>query len=345
MHSASPDRLRHRAGRPLHLVCLGCGKIAARHARRLAAFGDVECGFASRDPARADAMARRRGGHGYGSYAAALADPGVDAVLITTPPALHLPLTLDALAAGKAVIVEKPAYLRLEDFDQVEAASAAAGRPVLVAENYAYKPLAGTLRRIVESGEIGQVRYLTVNALKREAGDGWRADEALAGGGALFEGGVHWLDLMAGLGLTPESVQAFRPGEVDGIERSVLVVIRYAEGAVGTLHHAWDTASVFRGLRLSRIYGTRGSVTFESNGLFVAVRTRGVRLLVPAWRDLAGYHAMLADFVACLRDGREPRMTLARARRDLQLVQAAYASLPRRATAPGDRSTHPVHAS
>ena len=105
-------------------------------------------------------------------------------------------------------------------------------------------------------------------------------------------------------------------------------MIQYEEGAVGTLHHAWDTPSVFRGLRLSRIYGTRGSVTFESNGLFVAVRTRGVRLLVPGWRDIAGYGAMFADFLACLRHGSQPRMTLARARRDLQLVQAAYASLP-----------------
>jgi predicted dehydrogenase len=329
MRSPSSDVPRPGRERALDLACLGCGDIASKHARRLAALGDVSVSFASRDPARAAALARRHGGaRTYGSYAAALADQAVDAVVITTPPSLHLRLTLDALAAGKAVIVEKPAYLRSADLDLVEAASADAGRPVLVAENYAYKPLAEALRRIVESGDLGEVRYLTVNALKQQAGDGWRADETLAGGGALFEGGVHWIDLMAGLGLTPESVQAYRPGVLEGIERSVLLVIQYEEGAVGTLHHAWDTPSIFRGLRLSRIYGTRGSVTFESNGLFVAVRTRGVRLLVPGWRDIAGYGAMFADFLACLRHGSQPRMTLARARRDLQLVQAAYASLP-----------------
>jgi predicted dehydrogenase len=318
-----------RKNRPLHLALLGCGAIAARHSRRLASSGGVVCSYASRDAARAEAFARRLGGaKAFGSYAAALADPEVDAVLIATPTALHLPLTLEALRAGKDVIVEKPAFLRSADVDPVEAAAAAADRRVLVAENYAYKPLAAVLRSIVESGELGEVRYLTVNALKHQAGGGWRGDAALAGGGALLEGGIHWIDLIAGLGLTPESIQAWRPGELDGIERSMLVVVQYEEGAIGTLHHAWDTPSLFRGLRLSRIYGARGSVTFESNGLFVLVRGRRNRLIVPGCRDIGGYHAMFADFLACLRDGREPRMTLARARRDLELVEAAYRSLP-----------------
>ena len=325
----APAAAGRRGNRVLHLACLGCGKIAAEHARRLASFRGIVCSYASRDPGRAATFARRLGGKkAYGSYAAALADPETDAVLIATPTALHLTLALEALGAGKHVIVEKPAFLRSADVDAVEAAAAASGRRVLVAENYAYKPLACALRRIVESGDLGEVRYLTVNALKAQPGGGWRGDEALAGGGALFEGGVHWIDLIAGLGLTPESIQAYRPGALDGIERSLLVVIQYEEGAIGTLHHAWDTPSLFRGLRLSRIYGTHGSVTFESNGLFVLVRARRTRLVIPGWRDIGGYRAMFADFLACLQDGREPRMTLARARRDLELVEAAYRSLP-----------------
>lgn len=320
---------RPQTDRVLRLVFLGCGKIAAKHARRLASFSRVVCSYASRDAARASAFAQRLGGdRAYGSYAAALADPEVDVVFVTTPTALHLQLTLESLHAGKDVIVEKPAFLRSTDFDRVEQAACASHRQVLVAENYAYKPLAETLGRIIKAGEIGEVRYLCVNALKHQVGDGWRGEEALAGGGALFEGGVHWIDLIAGLGLTPESVQAYRPGELEGIERSLLVVVQYEEGAIGTLHHAWDTPSLFRGLRVSRIYGTLGSVAFESNGLFVLVRGRRVRLLIPGWRDIGGYYAMLADFLTSLREGREPRMTLARARRDLELVEAAYRSLP-----------------
>jgi predicted dehydrogenase len=288
----------------------------------------VRCGFASRNPRRASEFCQLLGGtRSYGSYEDALLDEGVDAVAITTPTAQHLPLTLAALEAGKHVIVEKPAFLSSADVDPVEAAAAERGCRVLVAENYAYKPLMRVLREVIRSGEIGEVRYLAVNALKLQNPGGWRNDESLAGGGALFEGGIHWMHLMAGLGLTVESVHGFRPDGA-GIERSMLVVVQYEQGAVGTLHHAWDTASLFRGLRLSRIYGTRGSVTFESNGLFVAVRTRGVRMVFPGLRDIGGYWAMFADFISCLRENREPLMTLAHARRDLKLVEAAYQSTP-----------------
>ncbi|HZN99091.1 MAG TPA: Gfo/Idh/MocA family oxidoreductase, partial [Gemmatimonadales bacterium] len=269
------------SGSDLNLVFLGCGSIARQHALRLRSLGGVRCGFASRDGQRAAEFSQRLGGiSSYGAYESALLDESVDAVAITTPTAQHLPLTLSALEAGKHVIVEKPGFLRSADVDLVEAATAESGCRVLVAENYAYKPLRRVLRDVITSGEIGEVRYLAVNALKLQRSGGWRDDESLAGGGALFEGGIHWMHLMADLGLTIESVHGFRPDGAGGIERSMLVVVQYEQGAVGTLHHAWDTASLFRGLRLSRIYGTRGSVTFESNGLFVAVRTSGVRVML-----------------------------------------------------------------
>ena len=314
---------------PLHFALLGCGGIAARHARRLRRFDGVRCSFASRDRTRAAEYRERLGGErAFGSYAAALASDDVDAAVITTPTAEHLQLTLAALGAGKHVIVEKPAFLRSADVDAVETAALASGRRVLVAENYAYKPLLGLLRRTIQNGDIGEVRYLTINALKSQCPGGWRDDVALAGGGALFEGGIHWIHLLGSLGLTVESVQGYRPGGLGEIERSMLVVAQFEEGAVGTLHHAWDMRSTLRGLRLSRVYGTGGSIAFESNGLFVLVRGRSTRLVFPGLRDIAGYRAMFADFIACLSEGREPRMTLARARRDLELVETAYRTLP-----------------
>src|SRR5215213_2422296 len=161
-----PVRRPHRvSGSDLNLVFLGCGSIAQRHAPRLRSLGGVRYGFASRDGQRAAEFQQRFGGSRcYGAYESALLDDGVDAVAITTPTAQHLPLTLAALAAGKDVIVEKPAFLRSGDVDLVEAAAHASGRRVLVAENYAYKPLVGVLRRAIAAGDIGEIRYLTINA-------------------------------------------------------------------------------------------------------------------------------------------------------------------------------------
>jgi predicted dehydrogenase len=104
----------------------------------------------------------------------------------------------------------------------------------------------------------------------------------------------------------------------------MLVVARYEQGAVGALFFSWNTPSLLKGVRLSRIYGTEGSITFESNGLFVLALGKRTRLLFPGVRDITGTRAMFRDFLAALREGRAPQFTLALARRDLELVEAAY---------------------
>jgi predicted dehydrogenase len=312
------------------LAFLGCGGITAMHSRTLAGVdSSVRRYYASRDRDKAEAFARRYSGAGsFGSYRFALEDRRIDAVLVATPPATHLELTLAALAHGKHVIVEKPAFLRAADVARVEVLAEQTGRQVLVAENYAYKPLALLLHQVITSGELGEILFVHVNATKLQPTPDWRGDPSLAGGGALFEGGVHWMDLMAHLGLRVESVQGYRPGIPTGPERSMLVVLQYEEGGVGTLLHSWETPALLRGLRLSKVSGTRGSVTFESNGLFALIGGARSRLVAPGLSDLRGYGAMFRDFFVALRTGAPPRMTLARARLDLQLVEAAYGSLP-----------------
>jgi UDP-N-acetylglucosamine 3-dehydrogenase len=285
-------------GKRLHLVFLGCGAVVEAHSRTLLRMdAPVRRFYASRSPEKAAQLERRYHGAGsYGDYEAALADGRIDAAFVATPPSSHLELTLRALRSGKDVIVEKPAFLRAADFDQVEAVQTETGRRVLVAENYCYKPLAGCLRSIVASGEIGDVRFVHVNALKKQERSGWRNDPGEAGGGALFEGGIHWIDLMANLGPKVRASRGFRSGDPRGLERSMVVVLDYEGGGVGTLFHSWEIGSPLRGLRLSRIYGTAGS--------------RG----------------MFRDFLTALATGKEARMTLARARQDLELVESAYAN-------------------
>jgi predicted dehydrogenase len=313
-------------GEPLTLALLGCGEAARMHARTLDGVApDVRRVFASRDGRRAAAFADELGGlRGHGSYGAALEDPDVDAALILTPPHLHRELTLEALEAGLDVVVEKPAYPRSSDFGAVREAMEATGGRVLVAENYHYKPLRETLARLLARGAVGRPLILHFDAVKEQEIDGWRDDPELAGGGALMEGGIHWISLMADLGMEVEAVQGHRPVPDGGPERSMLVVLRYEGGIVGTLSYSWEVPSPLKGLRLSRIYGRRGALTFESNGLFVFQRGRRLRLYFPGLRDISGYRAMFRDLVDALRTGREPRMTLAKAERDVRLVEEAY---------------------
>ena len=308
---------------PVHLAFLGTGRVAAMHGKTLRGFGDeVRCSWASRDAARAEAMRTRfPGGQAYGSYEAPLADATVDAIVVVTPPASHFALTLAALEAKKHVVVEKPAFFRLSDFDAVALAATRAGRRVMIAENYFYKPMLALVRAEIASGALGDVRFVQVNALKHQdtAGD-WRDDPAQAGGGALFEGGVHWVNFMANLGLPVRAAHGYRAGSAAGPDRSTLVVFEYEGGAIGTLAQSWEVRSPLKGVRLSKVFGTRGSLTFESNGVFAVRRAGGVRPFFPGVRDMLGYQAMWADFLGAVREGREPRLTYAAARRDYELM-------------------------
>jgi UDP-N-acetylglucosamine 3-dehydrogenase len=314
----------------VNLAFLGCGGVTRTHSRTLRKLADVRRFYASRDRAKAEAFSREYGGAGaFGAYDEALADPRIDAVLVATPPSSHLELTLAALAAGKHVIVEKPPFMRAADFDAVRAARDAAGRRVMVAENYFYKPLAEALRRTLAAGDIGEVKILSVNAMKSQKSRGdWREDAEMAGGGALFEGGIHWVNFMANLGLPVLDAHGFRPGRAEGgPERSALAVFRYAQGAVGTLYYSWEIGSPLNGVRLSSIYGSEGTVTFESNGLFLGVRGRRKRVSLLKPTDLVGYRGMFRDFVDAVRRDAEPRFTLELARRDLELVEQIYRTM------------------
>jgi predicted dehydrogenase len=325
---------------PLRLAFLGCGFITAVHSRHLRALGGtVACAYASRDASKAETFSRRYGGVGhYGSYSSAIADPAIDAVVVAVPPAFHLPLTLDALAAGKHVLVEKPAFPTLRDFHTAIAARDRAGRVVMVGENDHYKPLAVLLRRLLAAGAIGQLVFaqFTTLAHRLKTADDWRNDEAMAGGDAFFEEGIHWLHVASSLGPTIARIDGYRPEPSregpDRRAKSMMVAFGYDNGAVGSLLYSREIPSLFRGLRLSKLFGREGVITFESNGLFVVVRGRGwPRLYVPGWSDIRGYRAMYRDFVRAIAEQGTPEMSLERALADQRLMDAVYGAA---ATAP-----------
>jgi UDP-N-acetylglucosamine 3-dehydrogenase len=321
---------------PLRIAFLGCGFITRVHSRHLRALsGDVAAAYASRDRAKAEAFCGRfRGTAAYGDYAAAIDDANIDAVVIAVPPRFHLDLTLKALAAGKHVLVEKPAFLSLADYDAVIAARDHAGRVVLVGENDHYKPLAVRLRALVAERAIGEMvfAHFTTIARRLKTADDWRNDETMAGGDAFFEEGIHWLHLAGSLGPKIVHICGFQPSPsrsgADRRVKSMMAAFSYDNGAVGALYYSREVPSLFRGLRLSKLFGRNGVITFESNGAFVLVRAGWLpRLTFPGVRDIRGYKAMYNDFVNSIRDGRQPEMSLERAREDQRLMEQIYGTV------------------
>jgi predicted dehydrogenase len=321
---------------PLRVAFLGCGFITGVHSRNLKPLGPlVVASYASRDAAKAAEFCRTHdGAASFGSYEQAIADPSIDAVVVAVPPKFHLDLTLKALAAGKHVLVEKPAFPTLADFEAVRAARDRAGRVVLVGENDHYKPLAVTLRKLVADGVIGEMvfAHFTTLAHRLKTADDWRNDESMAGGDAFFEEGIHWLHIANSLGPRITTIQGHRPTPSpvgpDKRAKSMMVAFRYDNGAVGALYYSREVPSLFRGLRLSKLFGREGIITFESNGAFVVVRGKGMpRVMFPGFKDIRGYQAMYRDFYSAITEGHAPEMSLERAIDDQRLMEQVYSTL------------------
>ena len=319
---------------PIHVAFLGCGFITRVHSRHLRSLRDeIVCSYASRDESKSRAFCTEFGGAAiHADYTAAMQDPRVDAVVIAVPPRFHVDLTRQALEAGKHVLVEKPAFLRMAEYRAMVDLRNHARRVVLVGENDHYKPLAVCLRRLLAQRVIGDMVFANFTTIVKrlKSADDWRNDEAMSGGDAFFEEGIHWLHLAGSLGPTITAVQGYRPsGSRSGADtraKSMMVAFRYDNGAVGSLCYSREIPSLLRGLRLSKLYGRDGIITFESNGLFVVVRGRGFpRLLFPGCRDIRGYKAMYRDFLRAIRTGVAPEMSLERAMEDQQLMDQIYA--------------------
>lgn len=299
-------------------ICVvGCGRIAAAHTKRLK--GRADLWFLSRRQESAKELNRSAGGQGvFVRLDDVLSSERVDAVLITTPPEVHADQVIRSLEADKAVFVEKPLCTNHEELEQIEAA--AGERPVMVGENYYYKPSISMMRSWIEADEIGEIERASIRKCFRQKSDGWKATH-----GALFEGGIHFVALINALmGPITSVVQAEFPGhEGQEAERHSKLTLKCGTAEV-ELEYSWASPSLTKGtFQHSTIEGTRGRIVFESNGIYARQYGRRPRVKFPL-SDIMGAGAMIDDLLSCLEGGGSPISGLQRAREDLETVFRAY---------------------
>ena len=191
VHSSSdPSRLR--------FAQIGCGVIGRKRVAALRGLAPViyACDV---DAACADALARQAGDcRAVTDYHEALADPRVDAVIVSTRNAPLAPIALAAVRQGKHVLVEKPGALNAAQLRTIAAAARSTGAKVRVGYNHRFHPAVQKARELVEAGALGALMFLRARyghggriGYDRE----WRADPAQSGGGELIDQGVHLIDL------------------------------------------------------------------------------------------------------------------------------------------------------
>lgn len=190
----------------------------------------------SRDEGRANAFAAKHGARrAYTSYEEMLSDPAVQAVLITTPNALHGDQALAACAAGKHVLCDKPLATTVEQAARVVEAFERAGLKLGINFQTRHHACFQETRRLLEAGAIGDVLIVQAEAGPGRAPLGsWRADTELAGLGTVYNIGVHVYDLLRYLlGAEVSEVAAmFDVGRDARLETAALTLLRFDNGAL-----------------------------------------------------------------------------------------------------------------
>ena len=146
--------------------------------------------------------------HAFTDYEKMLELDGIVAVDVCTPNYLHKRPVVDALAAGKHVICEKPLAVNALEGAEMTAAASAAGRQLAVMFNVRFGAGAQAVKRFVDDGRLGEIYYARAHALRRRGIPGWGqfTQKDKQGGGPLIDIGVHILDLTLWLMGHPEPV-------------------------------------------------------------------------------------------------------------------------------------------
>lgn len=218
----------------------------------------------SRDQARADTFAKKFGAqHAYTSYADMLRNPAVTVVAIETPNVLHAEQAVAAARAGKHVFCDKPMATNLADAERVVRECEQAGVKLGVNFHNRFKPCFIETKRIVDSGEIGEVLLIQVEsspgAHPVSTSASWRVDPAMAGLGTTMSIGVHVYDILRYI-LSSEVVEvsAFFDTPRGVMEQTNLSSLRFANGVIAQLN---VNEKVPQPNNDFVIYGTKGRIT------------------------------------------------------------------------------------
>ena len=270
MSNAAPDQQT----RPTFAI-VGAGVIGKQHGKVMTELGDqVELvAVVDVDLPRAEALAAERGGRPYASLADALANEQIDVVSVCTPTGLHGTVAIEALKAGRNVIIEKPAEVTVEKTDEIIAAQREAGTLVSVISQHRFDPATDIAVAAIEAGELGRLTsgIASIDWWRGQSyydsGD-WRGTWALDGGGAMMNQGVHTVDLLIAAMGRPVEVFAYTgtlAHERVETEDVAVAVVKFESGALGVIH---ATTAAYPGLSARvQVHGDKGSVVIDNDEL------------------------------------------------------------------------------
>ncbi len=290
------------------------GKVHTEGIRRLGSVEIVAIAASTEEKARkfADEVSVEGA---TGDYRTLLTDPTLDAVHVCTPNALHFPMAMDALKAGKNVLCEKPLATSVTEAEQLVAEANSRNLANCTFHNLRYYPMVQQMRRLRESGELGEIYAVqgtySQDWLLYDTDWNWRIDTGANGRSRAFADiGTHWCDMVehiSGERITSlcADLQTFhktrkRPkGSVETFSGKTLEPSDYEEVPIDTedfaavlLRLGEQTRGAFTVSQISagrknrlfmEVYGSKGSVAWnqeQPDELWMGDRNKPNRVIV-----------------------------------------------------------------
>jgi predicted dehydrogenase len=264
----------------------------------------------------------------YQEYSELMADPGINAVVVSLPNFLHHTASIEAMRAGKHVLCEKPMAISASAAEEMVKTSAETGCQLMIAFNGRFKEETQFLKRAVDDGQMGEIYYAKAAALRRrgtpqidfpptgDMGRGhWFVEKDKAGSGALFDIGVHVLDSVLWLMGHPKaatvsgsaydliSQRRFPKGEFS-VEDIAVGFIRLENGATVTVESSWVANN--EGLWQLKLFGTKGGAKTSPLTIYTESHGKLVDITPPqgAISSDSGYQKQADYFAERVAEGR-----------------------------------------
>ncbi len=299
------------------------------------------------DPARAEAAGRKYNVPFFTSEEQLLA-AGVDAVYIATPTYLHCKQVLQAAAAGKHVLCEKPMAMSVEEAERMAAACKKAGVKLGLGYMMRFFAQHQEAAKIVAEGRLGKpvMARAQLSCWYPKMDGAWRQIAEMGGGGSLIDMGSHCIDLLEMIFASKVTeVSCFAGNLVQGYdtEDTAVMTVRFGNGAIGMVDASFAVPDASSRNRLE-IYGSKGCILAEGTlgqselGQMTAILEEGDKgyeaqqlraagggfEIKPA--PVNGYRAEIEGFSKAIETNTEPPIGAADGLWNLKIMLAAYES-------------------
>jgi predicted dehydrogenase len=271
--------------------------------------------------------------------------PEIDMVVVGAPNRFHCQIALDAAAAGKHIVMEKPLCMNLAEADRMIEACKKAGVKFMYAEELCFAPKYVRMKQLLDSGALG-----TPTLIKQsEKHDGPHAshfwDVAQSGGGVTMDMGCHAIEFFRWMLGRPaiKSVYAQMSLQVHGNktqgEDNAILIVEFENGVIGLAEESWtkkggmdDRAEVHgsKGVAFADLLHGNAIETYSESGYDYAVEKAGstqgwsFTIYEEAWNY--GFHQEMAHFVDCVQNDKKPLVTGEDGRAVMEALFAAYES-------------------